>query len=252
MPWFTKKERRMQVSDFPAIFKADFGRFRHISAVFRPVSAVSAASRYDLIWPIRPDFGRISSIRCKSKLLRHESSRIGANWAESARIREKKKKRRRGLTRGQPHWTPRLVSRRVGRGCGTSGAASMLSSQHHDHHKRIRSGEPRALSGPATSVRTNRLSSQSHSELTTEELVAKSIAPINKHFLRPLLFRPSSNDAVSQTTTTASAAIAPSQSSFVKYKKSKRQLKCEIQIFFFSLTLNFLREQTKIIYIISL
>ena len=93
--------------------------------------------------------------------------------------------------------------------------------------------------------------SQSHSELTTEELVAKSIAPINKHFLRPLPFRPSSNDAVSQTTTTASAATAPSQSSFVKDKKSKRQLKCEIQ-FFFSLTLNFLREQTKIIYIISL
>ena len=34
-----KKERRRQVSAFPAIFKADFGRFRQVSAVsglFRP------------------------------------------------------------------------------------------------------------------------------------------------------------------------------------------------------------------------
>ena len=139
----------------------------------------------------------------------------------------------RGRTRGQRRPSRVATSCRVGRRCGTFGAASMLSGQHPDHHKRIRSGEPRALSGPATSVRTSRLSSQSHSELTTEELVAKSIAPINKHFLRPLPFRPSSNDAVSQTTTTASAAIAPSQSSFVKDKKSKRQLKCEIQNFFF-------------------
>ena len=73
------------------------GRFRPVSAVFRPVSAVlaiSAAGRYvpiRPIWPIRPDFGRISSIRRESKPIRHESSRIGANRAESARIREKKK-----------------------------------------------------------------------------------------------------------------------------------------------------------------
>ena len=92
MPWFTKKERRRQVSAFPAIFKADFGRFRHVSAVFRPISAVSAAGRYD---PIQPDFVRISPVRRESKPIRHESSRIGANRAESARIRNKKKKNRR-------------------------------------------------------------------------------------------------------------------------------------------------------------
>ena len=92
MPWFTKKERRMQVSALTAIFKADFGRFRLVPAVFRPISAVSAAGRYEPIWPIRPDFGRISPIRRESKPIRHESSRIDANRAESARIREKKKK----------------------------------------------------------------------------------------------------------------------------------------------------------------
>ena len=94
MPWFTKKERRRQVSAFPAIFKVDFGRFRHVSAIFRPVSAVSATGRYDLIWPIRPDFGRISPVRRKSKPIQHESSRIGANRVESVRIREKKNKKK--------------------------------------------------------------------------------------------------------------------------------------------------------------
>ena len=83
----------MQVSAFLTIFKADFGHFRRVSAVFRHVSAVSAAGRYDPIWPIRPDFGRISPVWHESKLIRHESSRIGANRAESARIREKKKKK---------------------------------------------------------------------------------------------------------------------------------------------------------------
>ena len=82
----------MQVSALTAIFKADFGRFRPVPAVFRPISAVSAAGRYDPIWPIRPDFGRISLIWRESKPIRHESSRIGANRVESARIREKKKK----------------------------------------------------------------------------------------------------------------------------------------------------------------
>ena len=84
----------MQVSDFLAILKADFGRFRRISAVFRPVSAVPAVlatSRYDPIWL---DFGRISSVRRELKSIRHELSRIGANRAESTQIREKKKKKK--------------------------------------------------------------------------------------------------------------------------------------------------------------
>ena len=70
----------MQVLDFPAIFKADFGCFRRISACF--------GSR-----PIRLDFGQISPVQRESKPIRHESSRIGANRAESTQIREKKKKK---------------------------------------------------------------------------------------------------------------------------------------------------------------
>ena len=76
----------MQVSDFPAKFKADFCRVRRISAVFLPISVVSAAGRYDPIWPIRLDFGRISPVRRESKPIRHELSRIGLNRAESVRI----------------------------------------------------------------------------------------------------------------------------------------------------------------------
>ena len=91
----------MQFSALTAIFKADFGRYQPVPAVFRPisaVSAVSAAGRYHPIWPIRPDFGRISPIRRESKPIRHESSRIGANRAKSVRIepsrRESKKKKK--------------------------------------------------------------------------------------------------------------------------------------------------------------
>ena len=76
----------MQVLAFTSIFKADFGRFRLVPAVFRLVSAVSAAGRYDPMWPIRTNFGRISPIWRESKPIQHESSRIGANQAESARI----------------------------------------------------------------------------------------------------------------------------------------------------------------------
>ena len=111
MPWFTKKERRRQVSAFPAIFKADFDCFRHVSAVFRPVSA---ASWYDSIWSIRPDFGRISLVRRESKPIRRESKPI---WHESSRVdanprkkKKKKKKRRCGSMCGQLRWTPRPTS----------------------------------------------------------------------------------------------------------------------------------------------
>ena len=108
----------MQVSDFTAILKADFGRFRPVSACFGRISSIGRRPIRP-IWPIRPDFGRISPIRRESKPIRHESSRIGANQAKSARIKpsrresekkKKKKKPRRGPTRGQPRRTPRPAS----------------------------------------------------------------------------------------------------------------------------------------------
>ena len=55
---------------------ASFGFSSHIQGRFRPFPAC---------------FGRISPVRRELKPIRHESSRIGANRAESARIREKKK-----------------------------------------------------------------------------------------------------------------------------------------------------------------
>ena len=71
----------MQVSAFPAIFKADFSRFRCVSACFdRFPACYGRIGRYDPIWPIRPDFGRMGRIVC-------------------ANLRKKKKKRRRGPTR---------------------------------------------------------------------------------------------------------------------------------------------------------
>ena len=64
-----KKKKKRQVSAFPAIFKADFGRFR----------PVSAAGRYG---PILAESTRFGVNR----------SGFGTNRAESARNREKKKK----------------------------------------------------------------------------------------------------------------------------------------------------------------
>ena len=78
---------------------ASFGFSGHIQGRFRPFPACFGRR------PIWPDFGRISPVRRELKPIWHESSRIGANRAESARIREKKKKkkkRRRSPTRGQP------------------------------------------------------------------------------------------------------------------------------------------------------
>ena len=112
----------MQVSAFPAIFKADFGRFRPVSAGkygrFRPFPACFGRQL------IRPDFGRISPVRRELKPIWHESSRIGANRAESARIREKKKKKKNADA-------VRRAGNRVGSGCSTAGAASMLSRITH-------------------------------------------------------------------------------------------------------------------------
>ena len=131
----------MQVSAFLAIFKADFGRFWRVSAVFRPVSAVSAASRYDSIWPIRPDLGRISPVQRELKPIRHESSRIGVNRAELARIREKKKKKNADNIRRAGNRVGRRVPHRA---ASDEGAAPLvprpffLDHYHHCYLRRIK------------------------------------------------------------------------------------------------------------------
>ena len=110
----------MQVSDFPAKFKADFCRFRRISAVFRPISVVSAAGRYD---PILAESARFDANR----------SRFGTNRAASARIEpsrreSEKKKKKKTQTWSEARATASNAASRVGRECGTSGAVSVLSS----------------------------------------------------------------------------------------------------------------------------
>ena len=93
-----KKERRLQVSDFTAILKADFGRFRPVPACFRPVSAVSAAGRYvryGRYGPILAESARFGANRSRFGANR---SRFGTNRAASARIepsrRESEKKKK--------------------------------------------------------------------------------------------------------------------------------------------------------------
>ena len=117
MPWFTKKERRMQVSDFPAIFKADFGIFRpfsSLSRLYRPPADTTWCGRYG---PILAESTRFGANRSRFGTNRAASARIEPSWRES----EKKKKK---IADAVQH-----PGNRVGRGCGTSGAASVLSRQ---------------------------------------------------------------------------------------------------------------------------
>ena len=123
---------------------ASFGFYSHTQGRFRPFPACFGRfpACFDRIgsigrWPIRPDMAdtarfwsnqpdsaRIEADSARIELHRRESSRVGAN----PRKKKKKNKPRRGPTRGQPRRTPRPASRRVGRGCSTPGATSVLSS----------------------------------------------------------------------------------------------------------------------------
>ena len=84
MPWFTKKKKKKKDSKFQ-LFWPYSRPISTISGMFRPFPACIGCQ------PIRPDSGRINPVWCELKLIRHESSRIGANQAESVQIREKKK-----------------------------------------------------------------------------------------------------------------------------------------------------------------
>ena len=123
MPWFTKKERRMQFSALTAIFKADFGRFRPFSAYFgrigrRPIRPDMAdTARF---WPNQIDSAQIEADSTRIEPHWRESSRIGANRAESARIREKKKKKNADAVRRAGNRVGRRVPRRAASDAGAA------------------------------------------------------------------------------------------------------------------------------------
>ena len=99
---------------------ADFGRFRPFFGLFRPYRPPADTTRYGQYSPILAESARFDVNR----------SRFGTNRAASARIEpsrcesEKKKKKKNADA-------VRRAGNRVGRGCGTSGAASVLSSLPH-------------------------------------------------------------------------------------------------------------------------
>ena len=71
-----KKERRRQVSAFPAIFKADFGRFR-------PVSAAGRYGRYGLILAESAQFGANPRKKKKKKTQTRTDAQATASDAAS-------------------------------------------------------------------------------------------------------------------------------------------------------------------------
>ena len=98
-----KKKKRRQVSAFPAIFKADFGRFR----------PVSAAGRYG---PILAESTRFGVNR----------SGFGTNRAESARNREKKKKKKKNTADADQRPGNRVVRRVPRHATLDAGAAPLV------------------------------------------------------------------------------------------------------------------------------
>ena len=116
MPCFTKQRKKKARNTLICPWGDNFGFFGHIHGRFRLVSAVLVIGRYDLTWPIRLDFGRISPVQRESKPIRHESSCIDAN------PREKK-----NADVASTRWTPRPTSGHVRRRCGTLPAVSVLS-----------------------------------------------------------------------------------------------------------------------------
>uniref|UniRef100_A0A7N2LGL4 F-box domain-containing protein n=1 Tax=Quercus lobata TaxID=97700 RepID=A0A7N2LGL4_QUELO len=106
-----KNTSEVRISASPASFKANFGRFRPVSAYFgqfrpyRPYRSPADTTRYCRYGPILAEIG---PIRRESKPIRRESSRVGANPADSARIREQKKKKKNSDAAG-------LAVNRVGR-----------------------------------------------------------------------------------------------------------------------------------------
>ena len=76
----------MQVSDFPTILKADFGRFRPFSGLFRPYRQYRPPA--DTSWYGR--YGRYGPILAESARFGANRSRFGTNRSASARIRGKK------------------------------------------------------------------------------------------------------------------------------------------------------------------
>ena len=104
MPWFTKKERRMQVSAFPAIFKAGFDRFPTCIGrrSIRPEMADTAR-----FWPNQPGSMRIEIDSARIESHQRESSRVGAN------SRKKKKKKNADAVRRAGNRVGGRVPRRV-------------------------------------------------------------------------------------------------------------------------------------------
>ena len=132
MPWFTKKERRMQVSAFLAVFKADFGRFWRVqpfSGLFRPYRLPADTTRY----------GRYGLILAESARFGANRSRFGTNWAASARIEpsrresEKKKKNADAVRRAGNR-----VPHRAASDAGAAPLVPRLCFLDHYHHCYLR------------------------------------------------------------------------------------------------------------------
>ena len=86
----------MQVSPFPAIFKADFSRFQQVSAVFglfRPYRPPANTTRYGRYGPILAESARFGSNRSRFGTNQAALTQIEPRRRESEKKKKKKKKK---------------------------------------------------------------------------------------------------------------------------------------------------------------
>ena len=102
MPWFTKKERRRQVSAFQAIFK---GRFQPFPACFGRFPAYFGRIGRRPIWPDMADTARFWPNQPGSARIEADSARIEPHRRKLSRVgvnpRKKKKIMQTWFERGQ-------------------------------------------------------------------------------------------------------------------------------------------------------
>ena len=119
MLWFTKQRNKKARNTLICLWGENFRFSDQIQGKFQPFPACFGRIGCRLIRTDMADTAQFLPNQPESKPIRHELSRVGTNRAESARIWKQKKKKTQ--TR---HW---CAGNRVGRGCSTLPAASVLS-----------------------------------------------------------------------------------------------------------------------------
>ena len=128
MPWFTKERKKKASLGFSGHIQGRFRPISVVSGVFRPFLACFSRIGRRLIWPDMADTAQLWLNQPGSARIEADSAQIELRWCESSRVgMNPRKKKKKTQTRIDAWATASDAASRIGRGCGTSDAASVLS-----------------------------------------------------------------------------------------------------------------------------